>query len=122
MWGQEWAGLFKSQRIADEADNVTGMRRIGTTGGGDVGMTVETQYANHCIAQGRHDLRDAGLVHCRAIFIKGHIPHPMRAVLDTPVTAAQLEQAARGRLGGREAGDAIHRLTALPAILLEPRV
>jgi hypothetical protein len=43
--------------------------------------------------------------HLGAIFIEGHIPHPVEPVLDAPVTPRQFENPLRAGLRRGKAGD-----------------
>ena len=45
-----------------------------------------------------------------AIFVEGHIAHPVEAVLDRPVSADEREEPGRGRLGWWQAGHPVHGL------------
>ena len=59
--------------------------------GRDIGFASATHEADDEIAQGGHRLRAAATAHLGTILVVGHIPHPIRFVLDGPVLPDQVE-------------------------------
>jgi hypothetical protein len=96
-------------------DKAQGRRRLGramAAGRRKVGVAYPAHQPHDSVAQRRHDLRDIATPHLRAILIKGHIPDPMRLVLDVPLAADQGQPPGRvGPLWG-EARDASHHFLA----------
>src|SRR5438270_3904723 len=62
------------------------------------------------IAQGGHDLRNRASTQTGAVFPKGNVAHVMQAVLNTPMTTHQVEEASRAGLNLSEVGDKVDRL------------
>ncbi len=60
------------------------------------------------IAQSGQKLRSRASMHTRAIFPKGDIAHIMQGILDTPMTAVQIEETLGTGLQNGQIGDEIH--------------
>ena len=60
-------------------------------------------------------MRAGAFADAGAVLVEGHIPHPMEAILDRPMAAAQGQQACRGGAFGGEAAEALH---GFPSVFL----
>src|SRR5258707_8691235 len=65
---------------------------MATQGGGDVGMAGAAQQAEAGVATGGEDGGGVAGADLAAVFVQGHITHPMQAVLNLPVAAPQRQQ------------------------------
>jgi hypothetical protein len=79
---------------------------------GDVALPGLPQQADRQVAQGRYHLEPVPGADLAGVLAEGHIPHPVRPVLDLPLAADQHRQAGRVGPGSVQAGDAVGDLGA----------
>lgn len=73
---------------------------MGAEGGGVVFHVVAVEKRDNQVAHGGQELRGAPARHPARVLAKGVVPHPVKAVLDPPVVAGQVQQFRRvGLLG-----------------------
>ncbi len=96
----------------DERDRGGRMSGEAASGGGDLGGAGAADETNGGVAQGRHHPGRRAAAHERLVFGEGNIAHPVRAVLDAPVVADQVQEAVSGGPLGCQAGDAVDHLLA----------
>ncbi len=81
-----------------QADQVKGEMRFGgiiAQGLGQVRLVGQAQEADRQVPEGGHDLWGGVRADLGAVFVKGHIPDPVQAVLDGPMPPAPLQQVLR---------------------------
>src|SRR5262249_35688132 len=95
-WGLRKSGISAKTQghsvFQRNPDQVQGSLRLGretAAGCRHVGVACPTHEPSDSVAQCRHDLWDMATPDLRAIFIKGHIPDPMGAVLNRPMATYQ---------------------------------
>jgi len=87
----------------------------------DVLIAGQAEQADGDVAQRGHHARAVVPANLLPVFVIGHIPHVVRAVLDGPVAAVDREQLRGGGLLGRQAGEAVGDLPLTePASEVEP--
>ena len=89
----------------DHAKRAMGFGSIIAQGLGNVRLMGQAQEADRQVPQGGHDPRGGFRADLGPIFVKGHIPDPVQAILDGPVPPAQLQQPLWRRPRRRRAGD-----------------
>jgi len=87
-----------------------GLQRISvkeTSGVGDALKTGQLEKTEGQVVQDSHNTGGVPKMQTAAVFIQGHITAVMKAVLDMPVSASDVEQSSRGSVFEMKAGQAI---------------
>ena len=58
----------------------------------NIWFTCQPKEANGHVPKGCHDLRCCSCANLAAVFVQGHIPHPMNSVLNSPVSPPEGEE------------------------------
>jgi hypothetical protein len=97
---------------ADQAYSAANPRGTGADGGCDVGGSGEAEQADREVAEAGHRLCGGALADLGTVLVECDVAHPVNFVLDAPVAAVQCQEAGRGSLVWRQAGDANDGLVA----------
>ena len=89
------ASVFASLQPRSDADETQRCLRVVnavTESIRDVRRSGATKQSDGQVAQGSHGLGSGSFTNLRAIFVEGHIPYPVQAVLDSPVASVESEK------------------------------
>lgn len=87
----------------------------------DIWFTCQPKEADGHVTKGCHDLGRCPAAYLTTVLVKGHIPHPVEAVLDAPVPPPKGEKSLGACFCFGEAGNRVGNLVAhLPFVAYRP--
>src|SRR4051794_31109940 len=84
-------------------------------GMGQIAGSVASEQSPCCVVEHRQHVRSMSHAQLRMILAHGGIPSIMQAVLDAPVSSAQLQEALGISQRGGQTGDAVAHLNLRPS-------
>jgi hypothetical protein len=77
---------------AEDGEEALGIPGEFSSGGGDLGVIVQSTQRDGGVPDGRQLLGSAAGANAAVILLKGHVADPVQAVLDRPMTADEVRQ------------------------------